>query len=57
MADEPPAERRVGLTAEEVQVLLRALTRYRGTLPVYLQANQPELRVIEELVARLSSEE
>jgi hypothetical protein len=57
MADELPRERTVGLSAEEVEVLLRALTRYRGTLPTYLQSNQRELRVIEELVARLSSED
>ena len=43
------------LTAEEVSVLLKAIHRYRSSLPSYLRSNERQLKVLAELAARLSS--
>jgi hypothetical protein len=51
---EGQATRALDLTAEEVEVLLKALRRYRNSIPIYLKSNQRELRVLDELLERLS---
>jgi len=51
---EGQATRAFDLTAEEVEVLLKALRRHRSSIPIYLKSRQRELRVLDELLERLS---
>ena len=46
--------RRIELEAEEVTVLRKACAKYRSSLPTYLQSGQPELRLIEAILRKLS---
>jgi hypothetical protein len=46
--------RRIDLEAEELTVLLKACAKYRSSLPIYLQSGQPELRLIEAIIRKLS---
>ncbi|HXV62646.1 MAG TPA: hypothetical protein VEK15_18245 [Vicinamibacteria bacterium] len=39
----------------EVELLLKACLRYRARLPSYLRSSQPELALIDEIVAKLKS--
>ena len=52
---EGQARRAFDLTSEEVGALLKALKRYRNSIPIYLKSHQRELRVLDELLERLSS--
>jgi hypothetical protein len=49
-----PKARRIELEAEELTLLLKACAKYRSSLPIYLQARQPELRLIEAIIRKLS---
>ena len=51
---EGQATRAFYLTAEEAEVLLKALRRYRSSIPVYLKSRERELGVLDELLERLS---
>ncbi len=53
--DAGPSALSIDLTAEEVGVLLKAIRRYRSSLPGYLKSNERELQVLAELAARLST--
>ena len=46
--------RRVALTTAEIETLLKACTRYRASLPIYLQSTQTELEILEALIRKLS---
>ncbi len=50
---EAQATRAFDLTAEDVEVLLKALRRYRSTIPIYLKSRERELRVLTELLEKL----
>ena len=49
-----PEVRQIELEAEEVTVLRKACARYRSSLPAYLESGQPELRLIEAIIRKLS---
>jgi len=49
-----PKTRRIDLEAAELTVLLKACAKYRSSLPIYLQSGQPELRLIEGIIRKLS---
>jgi hypothetical protein len=51
---EGQATRAFDLTAEEVEVILKALRRYRSSIPIYLKSRERELRVLDELLERFS---
>ena len=46
--------RRVDLQAVEAELLLKALRKYRYSLPVYLKVVQPELQLVDRLIKKLS---
>jgi hypothetical protein len=45
---------RLVLTPPERDVLMQACSRYRNELPSYLEATQPQLVLIQEILRRLS---
>ena len=51
---EGQATRAFDFTADDVEVLLKALRRYRSSIPIYLKSHERELRVLDELLERLS---
>lgn len=46
---------RLELSPEEVDVLLRACARYRGSLPGYLKSSAEHLRILEAVVGKLQA--
>jgi len=42
------------LTVAEVQVLLKACTRYRALLPIYLRSCEEELSILDSVIRKLS---
>ena len=55
MAKNASSETRpVDLTPAEIEVLLKACERDKSPLPVYLQAVQEEVRLVEALLRKLA---
>jgi len=46
--------RKVALSGDEVKAVVAACQRYRHTIPVYLASSQPELRLINAVIRKLS---
>ncbi|MCP4660019.1 MAG: hypothetical protein GY856_31840 [bacterium] len=44
----------VELTAAEVEVLLRIVTRYRPSIPIYLKSSQLEIDLVDRILRKLS---
>ena len=42
------------LTKAEREVLLKACKRYRYTIPGYIKSKQPEIRVVDGIIQKLS---
>jgi len=46
--------RPVELSTDELAVVLEACRRYRQSIPIYLASSQPELRLIQAVIRKLS---
>ena len=44
----------VALTEAEREVLLKACKKYRYTIPGYIKSKQPEIRIIDAIMHKLS---
>ncbi len=53
-APRSPGRRPVVLDRDELALLLTACRRYRQSVPVYLASSQPELRLIQAVIRKLS---
>ena len=49
-----PKSKRVDLDTAELRLLLKACKKYRCSVPAYLQSAEPELRLLDAVVSKLS---
>ncbi len=49
-----PQSLQISLTEAEREVLLEACKRYRYKIPAYIRSKEPELRLVDEIIAKLS---
>jgi hypothetical protein len=51
----PPAGKvRFDLTEIERELIIKACTKYKYTLPAYLQSKQPEIEALEAIIEKLA---
>jgi hypothetical protein len=49
-----PKTKRIELDEAERRLLLKACKKYRYSVPAYLQSGQPELRLLDAVIRKLS---
>jgi hypothetical protein len=49
-----PISLQLSLTKNEREILLKACQKYRHTIPAYLKSRQPEIRLIDAIIEKLS---
>jgi hypothetical protein len=49
-----PRSLQLALTEDEREILLKACKRYRQTIPAYLKSKQPEIRLVDAIIEKLS---
>ena len=53
-AEVAPKAKRIDLDEAELRLLLKACKKYRGSVPSYLQSAQPDLRLLDAVIRKLS---
>jgi len=49
-----PGSLQLNLTKAEREIILEACKKYRYKIPAYLRSKEPELRLVDEIIEKLS---